>query len=383
MRPGPWSTFERAAYDTCEPDVAALLTHPGRDPVRTRRPGRGSRRLAQLVRHSPPERPHDCLPASAGPAQRRLDAVSRVLRGRVPAASIWATIPLFTGLLLAAALVHRGYAPRDRWPRLFALFAGGGAVVAVRGHRRRLRRGHRPGRGAALVVEGAGAHAPRPSATTCAGRSASCCPPRRCSRSATRGLPASVPGARGPTSYNLTSPGTWRRPPPASSSRASNASSNATASQPPPGKRQRQKTGRTSAENADRERRRATAPGRDPDEERQQHAAEATSHPSAAAAWQARRQPPPPRASPSRPSSACDTVRAGVKPTSRSTSRSAPLNAGRLASMKSGIHSVAPKATPSPARRRTLPPSAPPATTPPATEASTRTAAGRSIVPPR
>ena len=40
-----------------------------------------------------------------------------------------AAIPLFTGLLLAAALVHRGYAGRERWPALFALSAGGGAVL--------------------------------------------------------------------------------------------------------------------------------------------------------------------------------------------------------------------------------------------------------------
>ena len=127
MRPGPWSTFERAAYDTCEPDVAALLTHPGETLS-----GLAGLVAAVVVWHNssgiPPGAPARLLPAMLA----LLSAASMLFHASFAAVFQQldlATIPLFTGLLLAAALVHRGYAPRDRWPRLFALFAGGGAVL--------------------------------------------------------------------------------------------------------------------------------------------------------------------------------------------------------------------------------------------------------------
>ena len=128
MRPGPWSTLERAAYDTCEPDVAAaLLTHPGETLS-----GLAGLVAAVVVWHNssgiPPGAPARLLPAMLA----LLSAASMLFHASFAAVFQQldlATIPLFTGLLLAAALVHGGYAPRDRWPRLFALFAGGGAVL--------------------------------------------------------------------------------------------------------------------------------------------------------------------------------------------------------------------------------------------------------------
>ena len=127
MRPGPWSALERAAYDTCEPDVAALLVHPGETLS-------GLAVLAAAVvswhevHRSPAAGPARLLPAILA-----LLAAAAMLFHATFAAAFQrldlAAIPLLTGLLLAAALVHAGYAPRDRWPALFAVFAGGGAVL--------------------------------------------------------------------------------------------------------------------------------------------------------------------------------------------------------------------------------------------------------------
>ena len=127
MRPGPWSALERAAYDTCEPDVAALLAHPGETLS-----GVAVLAAAVVAWHDVHRSP------AAGPA-RFLPAVLALLAAasmlfHATFAAVFqrldlAAIPLFTGLLLAAALVHAGYAARGRWPALFALFAGGGALV--------------------------------------------------------------------------------------------------------------------------------------------------------------------------------------------------------------------------------------------------------------
>lgn len=127
MRPGPWGTFERAAYDTCEPDVAALLTHPGETLS-----GLAGLAAAVVVWHHV-HRLGAVGPARFLPAVLALLGVASMLFHATFAAVFQqldlAAIPLFTGLLLAAALVHRGHAPRERWPALFALFASTGAVA--------------------------------------------------------------------------------------------------------------------------------------------------------------------------------------------------------------------------------------------------------------
>ena len=127
MRPGPWSALERAAYDTCEPDLTGLLTHPGETLS-----GLASLAAAVVVWHAV----HRLR--AGGPARflpvvlALLGAVSMLFHASFAAVFQQldlAAIPLFTGLLLAAALVHRGCVARDRWPVLFALFAGGGAAL--------------------------------------------------------------------------------------------------------------------------------------------------------------------------------------------------------------------------------------------------------------
>ena len=127
MRPGPWSTFERAAYDTCEPDVAALLVHPGETLS-----GLAGLAAAVVVWHETHRAPTGG-PARFLPAILALLSAASILFHATFAAVFQqldlAAVAMFTGLLLAAALVHRGYAPRDRWPKLFAVFAGGGAVL--------------------------------------------------------------------------------------------------------------------------------------------------------------------------------------------------------------------------------------------------------------
>lgn len=127
MRTGPWSGFERAAFDTCEPDVTGLLTHPGETLS-----GLAGLVAAVVVWHElhrvPAAGPARFLPAILallGAASMLFHASFAVVFQRLDLAAI----PLFTGLLLAAALVHRGHAARERWPALFVLFAGGGAVL--------------------------------------------------------------------------------------------------------------------------------------------------------------------------------------------------------------------------------------------------------------
>ena len=127
MRPGPWGTLERAAYDTCEPDVTALLVHPGETLS-----GLAVLAAAVVVWHelhrAPARGPARFLPAILallGTASMLFHATFAAVFQQLDLAAI----PLFTGLLLAVALVHRGSAARDRWPALFALFAGGGAVL--------------------------------------------------------------------------------------------------------------------------------------------------------------------------------------------------------------------------------------------------------------
>lgn len=126
-RPGPWSAFERAAYDTCEPDVAAWLTHPGETLS-----GLAGLAAAVVVRHAAGGlRPG--APARLLPAILALIAAFSMLFHASFAAVFQrldlAAIPLLTGLLAATAAVHGGRVRRERWPALFALFAGSGAVA--------------------------------------------------------------------------------------------------------------------------------------------------------------------------------------------------------------------------------------------------------------
>lgn len=127
MRSGPWSGFERAAFDTCEPDVAGWLTHPG-ETVSA---------LAYLVAAAVVWRVS--RPVAAGRPARRLPAVLALV-GTVAMlfhasfAAVFqrldlAAIPLLTGLLLASALVHGGRATADRRPLLWGAFAGVGAIA--------------------------------------------------------------------------------------------------------------------------------------------------------------------------------------------------------------------------------------------------------------
>lgn len=127
MRGGPWSALERAAFDTCEPDVAGWLTHPGETVsalgyfVAAALVWRGSR------------------PVAAGSPARWLPAVlclvgTAALLFHASFAAVFqrldlATIPLLTGLLLASALVHAGHAAPRRRGALWLAFAAGGAVA--------------------------------------------------------------------------------------------------------------------------------------------------------------------------------------------------------------------------------------------------------------
>ena len=127
MSSEPWSALERAAYDTCEPDVAGLLAHPGE--TLSGLAGLGAAVVVwHEVHRARPAGPARFLPA----ALALLSAASMLFHATFAAVFQQidlAAIPLFTGLLLAAALVHHGRARRDRWPTLFALFAGGGATL--------------------------------------------------------------------------------------------------------------------------------------------------------------------------------------------------------------------------------------------------------------
>lgn len=127
MRSGPWSVLERAAFDTCEPDVAGWLVHPGETVSAL------AYFLAAAIiwRQTGPR-------ATDSPA-RRLPVIlglvgTAALLFHASVAALFqrldlATIPLLTGLLLASALVHGGHAVPERRRALWLAFAGGGAVA--------------------------------------------------------------------------------------------------------------------------------------------------------------------------------------------------------------------------------------------------------------
>ena len=127
MRTGPWSALERAAFDTCEPDAGGWLTHPGEtvSALAVLLAAAVVRRASRRVPRGAPARLLPAVLALIGAASMLFHATFAAVFQQLDLA----VIPLLTGLLLAAALVHRGHAPRGRWPALFALFAGGGAVT--------------------------------------------------------------------------------------------------------------------------------------------------------------------------------------------------------------------------------------------------------------
>ena len=127
MRSGPWSGLERAAFDTCEPDVAGWLVHPGESVSA----------LAYFVAAAIIWR--EAGPRAAGSPARHLPATlglvgSAALLFHASFAAPFqrldlAAIPLLTGLLLSSALVHAGHATRGRHRALWLTFAGGGAAA--------------------------------------------------------------------------------------------------------------------------------------------------------------------------------------------------------------------------------------------------------------
>lgn len=127
MRGEPWSALERAAFDTCEPDVAGWLIHPGETVsalgyfVAAAVIWRASRPLAAGS-------PARCLPVIlflVGTAALLFHASFATVFQRLDLA----TIPLLTGLLLASALVHTDHVARDRRRACWAALAGFGAVA--------------------------------------------------------------------------------------------------------------------------------------------------------------------------------------------------------------------------------------------------------------
>lgn len=127
MRSGPWSALEQAAFDTCEPDVAGWLVHPGESvsalayfvaaallwrPARAAAPGSPARRLPVVL----------CL---VGAAALLFHASFAAVFQRLDLA----TIPVLTGMLLASALVRAGRAAPERRPMLWTAFSGVGAAA--------------------------------------------------------------------------------------------------------------------------------------------------------------------------------------------------------------------------------------------------------------
>ena len=123
---GPWDALERAALDTCEPDVSGWLVHP----VET------LTALAYLVvalviwrRYREPDQQ---LPARHLPAILAVIGLGAALFHASFAALFHpldlAVIYPFTGYMLAAMLVHRGHLERRNFGRAF-LLAGVGCGV--------------------------------------------------------------------------------------------------------------------------------------------------------------------------------------------------------------------------------------------------------------
>ena len=127
---GPWDALERAALDTCEPDVSGWLVHP----VET------LTALAYLVaalviwrRYRDTDRR---LPVRHLPAILAVIGLGAVLF-HASFAAVFHTLDLgviypFTGYMLVAMLVHRGHVGRRNFVRAFLLAGvGGGALPFI------------------------------------------------------------------------------------------------------------------------------------------------------------------------------------------------------------------------------------------------------------
>ena len=119
---GPWSGFERAVLETCEPDVAGWIVHPAETATA----------LAYLVAALliwTTSRPEDRqLPIGRFPAVIVVVGLASMLFHASFAATLQrvdlAAIFLVTGYLLAATLVSGGFVGRWAFPRSVLAFAG-------------------------------------------------------------------------------------------------------------------------------------------------------------------------------------------------------------------------------------------------------------------
>ena len=127
MRSGPWGALERAAFDTCEPDVAGWLAHPG-ETVSALAYFVAAAILWRAARPRPAGSPARRLPATVclvGTAALLFHATFAAVFQRLDLAAI----PLLTGLLLSSALVRGGHVAADRRNACWAALAGGGALA--------------------------------------------------------------------------------------------------------------------------------------------------------------------------------------------------------------------------------------------------------------
>ena len=125
----PWDAFDRATFGTCEPDVAGWIVHPAET---------GSAlayvavALTLWLRYRQTDRrlPVRVLPATAG----AIGAAALLLHASFAAlfqTLDLAVISLFTGYMLAAALVHRRRIARPSFRRTFLTCAVAGVVAPL------------------------------------------------------------------------------------------------------------------------------------------------------------------------------------------------------------------------------------------------------------
>ncbi len=124
---GPWSGFERAVLDTCEPDVAGWVVHPAEATT-------AIAYLATAIIIWTTSRPDDRhLPIARFPAVIAVVGLASMLFHASFTATLQlvdlAAIFLVTGHLLAASLVSRGYVARRAFPRAVLTFAGVAALL--------------------------------------------------------------------------------------------------------------------------------------------------------------------------------------------------------------------------------------------------------------
>lgn len=129
MPPVPWRAFPRATLDTCEPDVAGWIVHPAETVSALAYVGVA---LIVWLRYRRADRgiPARFLPVIVC----SIGAVSLLFHAsfRAPFQTLdLAVIPLFTGYVLAASLVHRHRVAPPKLPRMVLVFAAVGVAAAV------------------------------------------------------------------------------------------------------------------------------------------------------------------------------------------------------------------------------------------------------------